>query len=82
MDLLGSTTNSVEINAVVYPKCLCGKPWVEHGDCGGYKPSRPIEDVGTVAFRSKDWLSNCLWKIERSIQRIRRNRQCRLQQIQ
>lgn len=82
MELLGSLTQSIEINATVYPVCECGKPWATHGECGGYKPSRPIESVGTVAFASKDPIANFLWKLEKFIQKIRRKRQCRSQQTQ
>jgi hypothetical protein len=61
----------VELRALVYPVCMCGEPWANHGSCGGYKPSRPIEDYGTVFFKSQDRIANWLFVIEQLIQRLR-----------
>jgi hypothetical protein len=67
-------TKSTEINAIVYPLCECGKTWPEHGDCGGYTPSTPVLNYGTVAFSSADPLANLLWKLESFFQRLRKRR--------
>jgi hypothetical protein len=74
MEDTGIVKKTVELNAIVYPACVCGKPWAAHGACGGYKPSRSIEDYGTVFFKSKDRIANFLFKIEQFIQRMRRAR--------
>jgi hypothetical protein len=45
----------VTVEAVVYPPCVCGRPYPEHTQggvpfgCVGYRPSRPIEDKGVIA---------------------------------
>jgi len=76
MGQTGKVGSVVEINAVVRPPCVCGEPWSKHGVCGGYQPSGPVIDYGTVHFRSKDWLANALYTVESFIKglRIRRMR--------
>lgn len=62
---------TVSIDAIVYPACECGEPWTKHGECGGYKPSGPVVNYGTIFFQSNDWLANTLFSVERFFQRLR-----------
>lgn len=71
MDPAIASAKYSSIEAVVYPKCLCGKPWAVHGDCGGYKPSGPIVDHGTMSFESNDRIANLLFIVERFFKRLR-----------
>jgi hypothetical protein len=66
-----STSKIVELAAIAYPSCECGAPWVEHGACGGYKPSKPVMNYGTVFFRSNDMLANLLFRAEQMFKRLR-----------
>jgi hypothetical protein len=59
------------IEAIVYPPCECGEPWAKHGACGGYKPTGPVRNYGTLFFQSDDWLANTLFKVEHLFQRLR-----------
>lgn len=61
-----TVANVVSFEAVVFPPCV---------ECGAaYKPSRPIEDYGTVYFRSKDRIANTLYIVESFIKRLRLRR--------
>ena len=63
---VGKARGSVEIDAVVFPPCsVCG---------AAYKPSRPIEDHGTIFFHSKDRVANLLYKLERVVHNLRKAR--------
>lgn len=53
------------IEGVVWPPCVCG---------AAYKPTRPIEDYGTLYFESPDWIANTLYKIESLVKRLRKAR--------
>ena len=66
-----NTGKAITLEAIVYPECECGKPWAVHGDCGGYKPAKPIINYGTIYFVSNDWLANTLFAVERFFQRLR-----------
>jgi hypothetical protein len=68
-----SQSTGVEITAVVYPACVCGHPYYDtsgtlphHGcsdptcRCQGYKPIRPIENLGTRVYRP--WTTMALWR--------------------
>lgn len=61
----------VSIDAIVYPPCECGEPWAKHGECGGYKPSRPVENYGTIVFRSSNWLATAIFKCEILLRKLR-----------
>jgi hypothetical protein len=69
MDALTSSKH-VEIEAVVFPPCKCGKSWEAHGSCV-YDPDGPIRDYGTVQFVSNDWVANLLFVLERLIKQLR-----------
>ena len=71
MSQAGKVGSTVELNAVVRPPCVCGEPWSKHGGCGGYQPSGPIIDYGTIHFRSTDWLANTLYMVESFVKRLR-----------
>jgi hypothetical protein len=58
---------SVTLEAVVFPPCECGKPYTQI----------PV-NYGTVYFKSKDWLANALFAVERFFQRLRAARLRRL----
>jgi hypothetical protein len=71
----------VEIRSVRYPACECGQPYTAHAPagCQGYRPSRPVEDLGTRAYTQPlgrstwRWLvCGSLWAIERRAQAARR----------
>lgn len=66
-----NSSKIVSLEAIVYPVCECGEPWSAHGNCGGYKPSGPVVNYGTIFFKSNDWLANLLFKVEQGIQRLR-----------
>lgn len=62
---------TVSLDAVVYPACLCGEPWAKHGACGGYRPSGPTKDYGTIFFQSPDRIATCLFKLELIFKKLR-----------
>lgn len=68
---IGRIEKQIEILATVYPVCMCEKPWNQHGTCGGYIPSRPIEELGTVSFSSPSLYRMFLWKCESFFKRLR-----------
>lgn len=71
VESFGKTKTFASIEALVYPACECGEPWTKHGECGGYKPSGPVVNYGTVMFRSNDRLANTLFRIENFFQKLR-----------
>lgn len=75
MDYIGvAESKTTCIEAIVYPSCECGESWTSHGACGGYKPSKPIVNYGTLHFGSNDWIANGLFIVERFFRRLRVNR--------
>ncbi len=59
---VASQTQGVKIEAIVWPACQCGQPYWAHvvPGCAGYRPSRPVANLGTRAYRPSAGLS--LWK--------------------
>lgn len=64
----------VSVTAVVFPACECGLPFTAHlpAGCTGYRPTRQLEDRGTLAFRPpgswsllKQWRARLLYRVER-----------------
>jgi hypothetical protein len=50
----------ITVAAIVYPACVCGRPYPAHFDegtpslpegCSGYRPSRPVKDLGIISER-------------------------------
>lgn len=52
MSISNNQGAGVELRAVVYPQCECGRPFTAHvpDGCHGYRPVRRVEDHGTVNF--------------------------------
>lgn len=72
MQALTKTNKHLEITAAVFPACECGKPWTEHGECGGYKPTGDTREF-TACFRSSDRVANLLFSLELFIRKMRLN---------
>jgi hypothetical protein len=80
MGVLTSQGTGVQISAVRWPPCQCGRAYALHtvADCPGYRPSRPVEDLGTRAYRPpaslalwRQVICSTLWQCEFRVQRWR-----------
>jgi hypothetical protein len=71
METAINSNSVVSVEAIVYPECTCGEPWTLHGLCGGYVPSKPVVNYGTMFFKSPDFIANTLFKLEQFLQRLR-----------
>lgn len=78
----GAQDAGVRIEAVLYPACLCGRPWTDHrpadGACQGYTPSGPVVNFGTRAYAPRPslrWLRRVgcrlAWRAEAHLQHWR-----------
>lgn len=79
MEQLSKVNKTIELSLAYHPVCKCGAPWEQHkptstDTCGGYDPSKPILDIGTVVYNSPDFLCNLLWKAERFFKFLRLKR--------
>lgn len=82
--LIGQASKYVELDAVVWPSCKCGLPWEDHQPCGGYIPSKPVRNLGTIHFKHPDLLATLYWKLEAFFKNLRHKRvtKCHLEQEQ
>jgi hypothetical protein len=65
----GRQPTMVKVEQVIYPACVCGRPWPEHAPvdrpCQGYRPARPVAPLGVVSYTHKKWICRVLYRLER-----------------
>jgi len=62
MSFGAAQSQGVVIKATRWPPCECGEAYGLHvvGACHGYRPSKPVEDLGTRGYMPP--LSLALWR--------------------